>query len=79
MNSDKLSGMTELLGRALQKLEEFPPDTQDAIASQIIDSLAEDQAWETSFARNPKKLSRLVQEAEEEIRRGETRPLDELL
>ena len=71
--------MTALLERALQKLEEFPPDTQDAIASQIIDSLADDQAWETSFARSPDKLSRLVQEAEDEIRHGETQPLDELL
>jgi hypothetical protein len=60
-------------------VEEFPPDTQDAIASQIIDSLADDQAWETSFARSPDKLSRLVQEAEDEIRRGETQPLDEIL
>ncbi|MGA8027714.1 MAG: hypothetical protein WB992_11255 [Bryobacteraceae bacterium] len=71
--------MTVLLERALQKLEEFPPDTQDAIAAQIIDSLADDQAWETSFARDPEKLSRLVLEAEDEIKRGETRPLDELL
>ena len=71
--------MTALLERALQKLEEFPPDTQDAIASQIIDSLADDQAWETSFARSPDKLSRLVRQAEDEIRRGETEPLDELL
>jgi hypothetical protein len=71
--------MTALLERALQKLEEFPPDTQDAIASQIIDSLADDQAWETSFARSPDKLSRLVREAEDEIRRGETQPLDEIL
>ena len=70
--------MTALLVRALQKLEELPPDTQDAIASQIIDSLTDDQAWETSFARNPEKLARLVHEAEEEIRRGETKPLSEL-
>jgi hypothetical protein len=67
--------MTALLERALQKLEEFPPDTQDAIASQIIDSLADDRAWETSFARSPDKLSKLVREAEDEIRRGETQPL----
>jgi len=71
--------MTELLERALRKLAESPPDTQDAIASQIIDSLADDQAWEASFARDPERLSRLVQDAENEIRRGETRPLDELL
>lgn len=63
----------------MRKLAESPPDTQDAIASQIIDSLADDQAWEASFARDPERLSRLVQDAENEIRRGETRPLDELL
>lgn len=29
--------MTALLEKALQQLEEQPPDTQDAIASQIIE------------------------------------------
>jgi DnaJ-domain-containing protein 1 len=70
--------MTALLEKALQQLEAQPPDTQDAIASQIIEAL-EDEAWERSFAQNPEKLSKLIEQAKDEIAQGKTRPLDELL
>ncbi len=43
--------MIALLEKALRKLEEFPTDTQDAIASQIMVSLTDDEAWDASFAR----------------------------
>jgi hypothetical protein len=34
-----------------------------------------DEAWERSFRENPEKLHRLANEALEEHRRGETKPL----
>ena len=70
--------MTALLEKALQQLEEQSSDTQDAIASQILESL-EDEAWERSFKQNPDKLSRLIAQAEDEIAQGKTRPIEDVL
>ena len=71
--------MTPLLEDALRKLAALPQEEQDAIASQIIETLQDEAAWKERLARNPDKLRRLAEEARQENRRGETRPLDELL
>ena len=71
--------MTELLEEALRKVATLPQEEQDAIASQIIETLQDEAAWKEKLARSPEKLRRLAKEAREEHRRGETRPLDELL
>jgi hypothetical protein len=71
--------MTELLEDALRKLATLPREEQDAIASQIIEILRDEAAWKEKLARAPEKLRRLAEEAQQEHRRGETRPLDELL
>jgi hypothetical protein len=71
--------MTELLEEALRKVATLPREEQDAIASQIIETLQDEAAWKEKLARSSKKLRRLAKEAREEHRRGETRPLDELL
>ena len=54
-------------------------DEQDAIASQILDSLADEEAWKKRFAEKRDVIRRLAQQALEEDARGETRPLDDLL
>ena len=64
---------------ALKRIESLPPEEQDAIASQIIETLDDEQAWTQSFRADPEKLRRLAREALEEHRKGETRPLDELI
>jgi len=71
--------MTTLLENALRKVASLPQDEQDAIASQIMETLLDEAAWKEKLARNQEKLRRLAEEAQEEHRRGETRPLDELL
>lgn len=71
--------MTELLEDALRKLATLPREEQDAIASQIIETLQDETAWKEKLARTPEKLRRLVEEAQREHQRGETSPLDELL
>jgi hypothetical protein len=71
--------MTELLESALRKLAKLPREEQDAIASQIIETLEDEAAWKATLARHPNKLRRLAQEARQEDREGATRPLDELL
>jgi len=68
-----------MLEEALRRMKSLSPDAQDAIASQIIDTLDDDEAWSRRFRENPSVLRSLAREALEEHRRGETRPLDELI
>ena len=74
-----VKAMTGLLEEALRRLESLSPEEQDAIASQIIDTLDDEEAWARSFREKPEVLRSLAHEAMEEHRRGETRPMDELL
>ena len=74
-----LKSMTGLLEKALQRIEALSREEQDAMASQILDSLDDEEAWSRQFRNNPEVLRSLAQEALEEHRRGETRPLDELI
>ena len=71
--------MTGLLEEALRRVESLSQEEQDAIASQILETLDDDEAWARSFREKPEVLRSLAREAIEEHRRGETRPLDELL
>jgi hypothetical protein len=70
--------MTVLLERALRRVESLSREEQDAIASQILETLDDEEAWGRSFRDRPALLRALAREALEEHRRGETRPLDEL-
>ena len=71
--------MTGLLEQAFRRMESLSPEEQDAIASQIIETLDDEEAWARSFRENPSVLRSLAREAQEEHRRGETHPLDELI
>jgi hypothetical protein len=69
--------MTGLLEEALRRVESLSPKEQDAIASQIIETLDDEEAWSRSFSGNRSVLRSLAQEPLKEYRRSETRPLDE--
>jgi hypothetical protein len=71
-------GITGLLEEALRRLRSLSDVEQDAIASQIIETLDDEEAWSLRFGKNSSALESLAREALEEHRRGETRPLDEL-
>ncbi len=71
--------MSSLLEKALAKVVALPPDEQDAIASQILESLADEEAWKRRFAEKRDVIRRMAREALEEDARGETLPLDDLL
>lgn len=71
--------MTGLLEGALRRVESLSQEEQDALACQIIETLDDEGSWERSFRERPEVLRRLAQEAIGEHRRGETRPLDELI
>ena len=70
--------MTTLLERALQKVGALPEDEQNVIASEILDSLADEEAWKVCLTAKRDRLQQLAREALQEDERGETRPLDDL-
>jgi predicted RNA-binding protein with EMAP domain len=71
--------MSTLLEKALERVAALPADEQDAIASQILESLADEEDWKKRFARKRDAIRRMAREALEEDDRGETLPLDDLL
>ena len=71
--------MSPLLEKALENVGVLPQAEQDAIASQILASLADEEAWRRRFAEKRDIIRRLAREALEEDGRGETLPLDDLL
>ena len=71
--------MSSLLDKALEKVTALPPEDQDAIASQILASLADEEAWKTRFTENRDVIRRMAQEALNEDEAGITLPLDDLL
>lgn len=71
--------MSSLLEKALEKVGALPPEEQDAIATQILASLADEDAWQMRFAEKRDVIRRMAQQALDEDARGETLPLDSLL
>jgi hypothetical protein len=72
--------MTQLLEHALVEIKKLSESDQDAIASLILEELADEQRWQESFARSPDVLRRLAEKAREDIRAGRVREvgIDEL-
>ena len=60
-------------------MKRFRRRTKDAVPSQIIESLEDEETWAGKFRERPDILQLLADEALAEHQRGETRPLDELL
>jgi hypothetical protein len=48
--------MTTLLEKALEMVGALPQDERDAIASQILESLAEEEAWKQRFGAKREQL-----------------------
>lgn len=69
--------MSTLLEKALEKIVALPQNEQDAIASQILASLADEDAWKKRFSEKRDVIRRMAREALEEDERGETLPLNE--
>ncbi len=72
--------MTQLLTQAFAEVQKLPQLEQDAIATLILDELADEQRWDASFARSQDQLARLAAKARDDIRAGRVRSLgiDEL-
>ncbi|MGA7241268.1 MAG: hypothetical protein WBY44_36640 [Bryobacteraceae bacterium] len=70
--------MSRLLEKALERIGTLP-DEQDAIASQILASLADEKAWKARFTEKRDVIRRMAREALEEDAKGETLALSDLL
>ncbi len=70
--------MSSLLEKALEKVVALPPEEQDAIAAQILASLADEEAWKKRFVEKRDVIRRVAREALREDERGKTLPLSDL-
>ncbi len=70
--------MTKLLKEVLAKLSKLSPERQDELAAWLLAEMEDEARWDKSFAESQDALEKLADEALEEYRRGETRPLEEL-
>lgn len=71
--------MSRLLEVALKKVATLPENEQDAIASQILDTIDDEDEWRIRFSQKRDVIRRMAQEAIEEDNAGKTLPLDDLL
>lgn len=71
--------MTGLLEKALKRIEALPEAEQDAIAAQILETIEDEEEWDRTVRADRERFRALADEALEEHRRGETRPIEDLL
>jgi hypothetical protein len=62
--------MTQLLEKALAKLQKLPDAEQDAMAARILEELADEEQWDAAFAGSQEALARLAAKAREDVRQG---------
>ena len=55
--------MTELLQRAIAKLQTLPESEQDAIAAMILEEIEDERRWDEAFSRSPDVLAKLAASA----------------
>ncbi len=68
--------MTELLMRAIAKLQTLPESEQNDIASIILDEIEDERRWDETFSRSPDLLAKLAASAMAEYYAGKTQELD---
>ena len=61
-------------GRRWRRID-LPETEQDAIAALILEQVADDQAWDESFARSQDALARLARRAREDVASGRVHAL----
>jgi hypothetical protein len=68
--------MTQALEKAFQEASKLPDEEQDRVAQWLLEELADERAWDEKFARSQDALSKLADQALDEIARGEVSDLD---
>ncbi|MGP0071681.1 MAG: hypothetical protein ACLPWF_07075 [Bryobacteraceae bacterium] len=59
--------MSSLLEKAMEKVVALPPDEQDAIASQILASLADEEDWKRRFVEKGDVIRRMALEETRQV------------
>ncbi len=62
--------MTQLLKHAIGEIKKLPPRQQEAIASRILEEIADDAQWDKSFAQSQDVLAAMSRKAKEDVRAG---------
>jgi hypothetical protein len=62
--------MTQLLQQALTEVQKLPDSQQDAIASIILQEIADEHLWDESFAKSQNQLAAMAQKARNDISAG---------
>lgn len=72
--------MTHQLEQAIARLSKLSDSDQDAIATLILDELADEQRWQDAFAGSQDQLARLARQARKDVQEGRVRDvgMDEL-
>ncbi|WP_069470343.1 hypothetical protein [Candidatus Marithrix sp. Canyon 246] len=72
--------MTQLFGQAIAKVSELTSAEQNAIATMILDELADEEKWKLSFAQSQDQLAKLADKVREDIKMGRVKKMgfDEL-
>jgi hypothetical protein len=68
--------MTKLLEKAFDEARKLPPDEQEALAAIILEEIADEARWARNFSERRAILQNIIADADAEIDRGETRPLE---
>jgi hypothetical protein len=64
--------MTTLLQQAFSQAAQLPALEQDALATLLLEEMADEQRWEKSFAQSQDTLAKLTHEALAEFAAGKT-------
>jgi len=67
--------MTQLLEKAFGEVAKLPASEQDAVAALVIEELASEKRWSSSFANSQDLLAKLAEEALAEYASDQTKPL----
>jgi hypothetical protein len=72
--------VTRLMEEALARIQSLPSAEQDAVASIILDEIADEQRWDATFAASQDQLSRMAAKARTDVKSGRVREvgMDEL-
>lgn len=72
--------MTQLLQHAIAQMQKLPSTEQDAIASLVLEELADEVRWQEAFAHSQDRLAAMAAKVRQDIREGKVRSggLDEL-
>ena len=70
--------MTQSLTSAVAQAAKLPPEEQDVLAAILLEEIASEQRWSSSFGKSEAVLEALAAEALAEFKAGKTKPLDHL-